>query len=65
VHRLTDQLVFEIIDARDDLLLGIVDVDVIVEALLDDDIDVLVDRAVQDAAAMLPVIARQVSPASE
>ena len=55
----------EVLDARDDLLLGVVDVDVVVEALLHDDVDVLVDRAVEDPAAVLPVVAGQVGPAAE
>src|SRR5215475_2890617 len=56
---------FEILDAPDDLLLGVVDVDVVVEALLHDHIDVLVERAVEDPAAVLPVVAGQVSPPAE
>ena len=55
----------EVLDARDDLLLGVVDVDIVVEALLHDDVDVLVDRAVEHPAAMLPVVAGQVGPAAE
>ena len=64
-HGLPDELVLEVLDARDDLLLGVVDVDVVVEALLDDDVDVLVDRAVEDPAAVLAVVAGQVGPAAE
>ena len=64
-HGLADELVLEVLDARDDLLLGVVDVDLVVEALLHDDVDVLVDRAVEDPAAVLPVVARQVGPAAE
>ena len=52
----------EILDARNDFLLGIVDVNVIVKALLDDDVDVLVKRAVEDPAAVLSVIAWQIGP---
>ena len=55
----------EVLDARDDLLLGVVDVDLVVEALLHDDVDVLVERAVEDPAAVLPVVAGQVGPPSE
>ena len=42
-HGLPDELVLEVLDPGDDLLLGVVDVDVVIEALLDDDVDVLVD----------------------
>src|SRR5215467_11197698 len=55
----------KVLDALDDLLLGVVDVDVVVEALLHNHIDILVERAVEDPAAILPVVARQVSPATE
>ena len=34
----------EVLDPGDDLLLGVVDVDVVVKALLYDDIDIFVDR---------------------
>ena len=55
----------EVIDSRDDLLLGVVDVDVVIEPLLDDHVDVLVDRAVEDPAAVLPVVTGQVGPPAE
>ena len=65
-HSLPDQLMFQLLDPGDDLLLGVVDVDVVVEPLLDDHVDVLVDRAVQDPAAMFAVVIGQVrAPAEE
>ena len=64
-HRLADEFVFQVLDAGDDLLLRVVDVDVVVEALLHDDVDVLVDRAVQDPAAVLAVVIGQVGPPAE
>ena len=60
VHRLADQLVLDVLDPRHDLLLRVVDVDVVVEALLDDHVDVLVDGGVQHPAAVLAVVAGQV-----
>ena len=65
LHGLSHQLVLEVLDARDDLLLGVVDVDVVIEALFDDDVDVLVDRGVEDPAAVLSVVAGQIGPATE
>ena len=50
----------QILDAGDDFLLRVVNVDVVVEPLLDDYVDVLVDRAVQDPAAVLAVVIGQV-----
>ena len=64
-HGLPDELVLEVIDARGDLLLGIVDVDVVIEALLHDHVDVLVDRAVKNPAPVLPVVGRQVGSSPE
>jgi len=65
-HRFPDQLVLQVLDAADDFLLGVVDVDVVVEPLLDDHVDVLVDRAVQDPAAVLAVVVGQVrAPAQQ
>ncbi len=56
----------QVLDAGDDFLLGVVDVDVVVEPLFDDHVDVLVDRAVQDPAAVLAVVIGQVrAPAEE
>ena len=60
LHGLPDELVLEVLDPRDDLLLGVVDVDVAVEALLDDDVDVLVDGAVEDPAPVLEVVPGEV-----
>src|SRR5215469_2445798 len=65
LHGFPDELVLEILDALNDFLLGVVDVDVIVEALLDYHIDILVERAVEDPAAVLPVVAGQIGPATE
>ena len=64
-HGFPDELVLEVIEARDDLLPGIVDVDVVVEALIHDHVDVLVDRAVENPAPVLPVVARQVGSSPE
>ena len=44
---------------------GVVDVDVVVEALLHYDVDVLVDGGVQDPAAVFPVVAGQVGASAE
>ena len=64
-HGFADEFVLDVRDPRHDLLLRVVDVDVIVEALLDDHVDVLVDRAVEDPAAMLPVVVREVGTTTE
>ena len=55
----------KVLGLGDDFLFGVVDVDVVVEALLHDDVDVLVERAVKDPAAMFPVIAGKVGPSAE
>ena len=65
LHGFPHEFVFEVLDAGDDLLLGVVDIDVVVEPLLHDDVDVLVERAVEDPAAVLPVVAGQVGAASQ
>ncbi len=64
VHGLAHELVLEILDPGDDLLLGVVDVDVVVEALFHDDVDVLVDGAIEDPAAMLAVVPGEVGAPS-
>ena len=56
---------FEVLDARDDFFPGVVDVNLVIEALLHDDVDVLVDRAVENPAAVLLVVAGQVGTSSE
>ena len=60
-----DELVLQVLDPRDDLLPGVVHVDLVIEALLDDHVDVLVDRAVEHPAAVLPVVPRQVGPPAQ
>ena len=56
----------QILNAGDDFLLRVVDVDVVVEPLLDYYVDVLVDRAVQDPAAVLAIVIGQVrAPAQQ
>ena len=64
-HGLADEFVLQVVDPRDDLFPGVVDVDVVIEALLHDDVDVLVDGAVQDPAAVLTVVVGQVGPSAE
>ena len=65
VHGLADEFVLDVLDPRHDLLLGVVDVDVVVEALLHDHVDVLVDGGVEDPAAMLAVVAWQVGATAD
>ena len=50
----------QILDAGDDFLLRIVNVDIVVESLLDDHVEVLVDRAVNDPATVLTVVIGQI-----
>ena len=64
-HGLPDKFVLQVLNPGDDLLPRVVDVDVLVEALLDDDVDVLVDGAVEHPAAVLGVVVGQVCPAAE
>jgi hypothetical protein len=50
---------------RETIFFGVVDVDAGIEGLLDDDVNVLVDGAVQDAAAMLDEVPGPVGPAAD
>src|SRR4051794_7452092 len=65
VHGLADELVLEVLHPRNDLLRGVVDVDVVVEPLLDDHVDVLVDGRVEHPAAVLAVVVGQVGAATD
>ena len=64
-HGLADKLVLQLLDVRDNLFPGVVDVDVVVEALFHDDVYILVERAVEDPAAVLEVVGGQVGSAAE
>ena len=64
-HRFAHEVVVEILDARDNFLLRVVDVDLVVETLLDDHVHVLVDGAVQDPAAMLDVVVGEIGAAAD
>ena len=64
-HGFAHEVVLQILDARDDLLLRVVDIDVVVEALLDDDVDVLVDGTVQDPTAVLEVVVGEIGATTD
>jgi hypothetical protein len=48
-----------------DFLLGVVDVDVIVESLLHDDVHVLVDGTIENASSVLDVVIGEIGAASD
>ena len=64
-HGLAHKIMLQILDARNDFLLRVVDVDVVVEALLDDDIDILVDGTVQDPTAVLEVVVGKIGATAD
>ena len=65
VHSLAYELVLEVVHVRDDFLLRVVHVDVIVETLFDDYVYVFVDGAVQDSTTVLQVVVREVGAAAD
>src|SRR5581483_10632519 len=63
LHRLPDDGVLDVLNALGDLGAGVADADVFFEAVVDRDVDVLVDGGADQITAVLAVVRRQVRTA--